>query len=265
MKKLYYRYEMELLFNAPVTNHHYRFQCIPAQDAAQRIQTLSCRVEPSGSVWFVTDGFGNTACAGEILESHDFLRVNCEGAVLTDIGSSRDEELQYLFLCPTVLTQPESNVREFYGEILKKYGWESDGREEKRISAETLMEELGRRMIYTPGVTGVKTTAAQALALGRGVCQDYAHLLISLCRLAGIPARYAAGAMIGEGATHAWVQVWEKGRWKGLDPANQCAAGEDYIRFASGRDFADCTVDKGCFFGAAQQQQKIMVKVEEYT
>src|SRR3979409_2357606 len=66
---------------------------------------------------------------------------------------------------------------------------------------------VNRAMTYERGVTNVGTRAAGALALGRGVCQDYAHVMIALCRLCGIPARYVSGHLLGEGAMHAWVEV----------------------------------------------------------
>ena len=81
-------------------------------------------------------------------------------------------------------------------------------------------------------MTDTRTTAGEAFALGCGVCQDYAHILTALCRAAGIAARYAAGMMTGEGASH-------------------------------GRDFMDAAVDRGCFLGTASQQQTILIKVEE--
>ena len=62
-------------------------------------------------------------------------------------------------------------------------------------------------MAYTHGVTGVRTTAAEAFALRRGVCQDYAHIMLALCRLCDLPARYVSGHLLGEGGTHAWVDV----------------------------------------------------------
>ncbi len=128
---------------------------------------------------------------------------------------------------------------------------------------EFLMHELYRGFSYVPGSTGVETTAEEALAGGKGVCQDYAQILIALCRMAGYPARYVVGLLPGEGATHAWTEVWQNGRWLGLDPTHDCRTDGRYIRLSQGRDFADCSVDRGCFKGSAAQRQKIYIKVEE--
>ena len=125
------------------------------------------------------------------------------------------------------------------------------------------MHELYTRFQYIPGVTDIGTTAEQALELGKGVCQDYAHIMIAVMRQMGIPARYVNGLMIGEGATHAWVEIYTDGGWYGLDPTNNLHIDDYYIKLAHGRDYADCVVDKGIFLGNASQEQKIYVNVEE--
>src|ERR1019366_7671892 len=104
-------------------------------------------------------------------------------------------------------------------------------------------------MGYRADVTGVKTTAAAALALGQGVCQDYAHVMLSLCRLLGIPARYVSGHLVGEGGTHAWVEVLvaapavpglpAAAAVVALDPTHDREVGENYLTIAIGRDYSD--------------------------
>ena len=77
------------------------------------------------------------------------------------------------------------------------------------------------------------------------------------------PARYVAGMMLGEGASHAWVEVWLDGGWQGMDPTNNRLADETYIKLTHGRDFGDGSIDRGRFLGFAGQSQEICVKVEE--
>ena len=125
------------------------------------------------------------------------------------------------------------------------------------------MELLFNHFTYKTGSTTNQTTAEMALAQGCGVCQDYAHILIALCRQQGIPARYIAGFMIGEGATHAWVEVYVNGKWLGIDPTHNRIVDDLYIKLAEGRDFADCIIDRGLFNGVAQQSQYVEVKVVE--
>ena len=119
------------------------------------------------------------------------------------------------------------------------------------------------RLTYTPGVTGVSTTAAQAFALGQGVCQDYAHVYLALARLCGLSARYVNGLPEGEGASHAWCEVWLDGVWTGIDPTRSRWADEGYIRFGIGRDFTDCPMERGVFVGAANQCQTVFMQVSQ--
>jgi transglutaminase-like putative cysteine protease len=113
-------------------------------------------------------------------------------------------------------------------------------------------------MTYEHGVTGVHTTAATALAGGKGVCQDYAHVMLALCRQAGLPARYVSGHLTGEGGSHAWVEVVVTDPENqtaarrvavAFDPTHECRAGRGYFTIAVGRDYADVAPTSGYFEG----------------
>jgi transglutaminase-like putative cysteine protease len=113
-------------------------------------------------------------------------------------------------------------------------------------------------MTYENGVTGVQTTAATALAGGKGVCQDYAHVMLALCRQAGLPARYVSGHLTGEGGSHAWVevvvpdpgnQIAARRVAVAFDPTHECRAGQGYFTIAVGRDYADVAPTSGAFEG----------------
>ena len=125
------------------------------------------------------------------------------------------------------------------------------------------MHKLHQDLSYEKGVTTFQTTAEEAMKLKKGVCQDYAHILIALLRMMKIPARYVVGMMIGEGFSHAWVEMEADGRWYGLDPTNDVLVGENYIKISHGRDYNDCIVNKGVFTGMASQKQDISVIVCE--
>ena len=128
---------------------------------------------------------------------------------------------------------------------------------------EYLMRKLSDTFRYEAGSTFFSTTAEEAFAQGCGVCQDYAHILLALCRNENMTARYVAGTIPGEGQTHAWIEVWNQGRWKGFDPTNNRITDEDYICMAYGRDAADCSLSQGIFVGGGNQEQHIYVKMEE--
>jgi transglutaminase-like putative cysteine protease len=131
------------------------------------------------------------------------------------------------------------------------------------------MEAIYTSCAYEPGSTGISTTADAVLAERRGVCQDFAHLLIALCRSLGLPARYVSGylydAKLPPGAivaSHAWAEVFlEQRGWLGLDPTHNRTTGPDYVRVAVGRDYADATPARGVFQGGAHETLEVRVRV----
>jgi transglutaminase-like putative cysteine protease len=113
-------------------------------------------------------------------------------------------------------------------------------------------------LTYRHGVTSVATTAADALAGGEGVCQDYAHTMLALCRESGLPARYVSGHLIGEGGSHAWVEVVVNdptdaaaghGVAVAFDPTHGRRADRGYVTVAVGRDYTDVAPTSGTFEG----------------
>lgn len=270
---------MELTFSAPVTEHHFVFRCLPMEDRQQRCYGLEYSIEPSGRILELTDGLGNRTCVGEAMGFHDSLRVRASGTVFVDRSQEGEKAAAAhpLFRFPSVYTVADEGLRRFLEDTKRAWGSGGlSGTNTSKAGGERavepgrsreflvyLMNTLYSYFSYVPGKTDVTTTAAQALEGGGGVCQDYAHIFLALCRLMGFPARYVAGMMVGEGATHAWTEVWIFGAWIGFDPTNNRLVGDHYIKLSHGRDFGDCTIDKGCFKGFAAQKQNIYVKVEE--
>jgi transglutaminase-like putative cysteine protease len=127
---------------------------------------------------------------------------------------------------------------------------------------------------YEIGATTVTTAPASAFALRRGVCQDFAHIMISGLRGLGLPAAYVSGylrtvprpgaaRLEGADAMHAWVMVWcgEETGWRGLDPTNAIPSGEDHITLAIGRDYSDVAPVAGVVFASGGQQLAVSVDV----
>lgn len=121
--------------------------------------------------------------------------------------------------------------------------------------AELCTEHVNAAIAYEYGPTSVTTTAAEAYAGGRGVCQDHAHVMLAICRAAGVPARYVSGHLLGEGGSHAWVEVvvrdGDHARAIAFDPCNGCRAGAGYITVATGRDYAHVAPTSGSYAGDA--------------
>jgi transglutaminase-like putative cysteine protease len=121
--------------------------------------------------------------------------------------------------------------------------------------AERICDWVSNAMTYRWGVTGVQTDASTALETGAGLCQDYAHVAIALSRAAGLPARYVSGHMLGEGGSHAWLEVLipegEGFKAIGFDPTNARRPNLGYTVVAVGRDYADVPPTSGRFTGSS--------------
>ena len=132
-----------------------------------------------------------------------------------------------------------------------------------------LTEYVYNEFQYITGITSVETTLDEVWNLKAGVCQDFAHMLLVMLRMIGIPARYVSGyicpnknGMRGEGATHAWVEAYiPYYGWLGLDPTNNCIANDMHVRLAVGRNFSDCSPVKGSYKGTSQHVLHVGVSV----
>ena len=139
------------------------------------------------------------------------------------------------------------------------------------VALRRLMGEMYARFAYSPQSTRVDSPIDEALETRKGVCQDFAHIFLSLVRPLGIPARYVSGYLFQaagsqdrstDGATHAWVEVLlpDLG-WVGLDPTNNLIADDRHIRVAMGRDYADVPPTRGVFKGVSTVRSELSVSV----
>ncbi|HYM95864.1 MAG TPA: transglutaminase family protein [Candidatus Sulfotelmatobacter sp.] len=153
---------------------------------------------------------------------------------------------------PSRLTAADARIRRAAEELAASTDWGLP-------LADRINDWVYQSMTYRFGVTGVRTTAAQALALGAGVCQDYTHVMLALCRVCGLPARYVSGHMLGQGGTHAWVEVvlptrdgtGEGTAWA-FDPTHASRGGLGYVTIAVGADYSDVAPTSGSYVFAAR-------------
>jgi transglutaminase-like putative cysteine protease len=124
--------------------------------------------------------------------------------------------------------------------------------------ADRINDWVYQSMTYKHGVTGVRTTAAEALAVGAGVCQDYAHVMLAVCRTCGLPSRYVSGHLLGQGGTHAWVEVVLPTRdgtgdaiAHAFDPTHASRGGLGYVTVAVGADYSDVAPTSGYYRSGA--------------
>jgi transglutaminase-like putative cysteine protease len=154
-------------------------------------------------------------------------------------------------LAPTVLTRPDERLHDWAADL-------TDADDTPLERAERMSAAVHAEMTYEYGITSVGTPAAQALAGGRGVCQDYAHILLALCHVAELPARYVSGHLLGQGGTHAWVEVvvpaGDHAVAVPLDPCNGRRAGSRYVTIATGRDYRDVAPTSGSYVGTSSSR-----------
>ena len=256
MKKLTFEYTTTLEFSAPVTDHRFQLRCTPPNLSQQRICDLVFEMDPACSVRTDTDSFANPVTVGRIEEAHDHFTYQVAGLAFVDQSLQRPAPYKPLYRYPSAYTQPGAELARFTDEVrrgLARHVWATAPLEQ----AAYVMSAVHDRLAYEPGSTTVRTTAEEALAGGRGVCQDYAHVAIAVCRSLGLMAKYVAGLYNAEGATHAWFEVYQAGVWHPLDPTNNCVVNDSYVKISNGRDYGDCMLSIGVFTGAADQSQTV--------
>lgn len=256
--RIKFKYCMQLSFSSPVYRHSYSLNCMPKDTARQNISDCKLIISPDSLTNSYTNFFGSKIIYGSIGEDHSFFDVKLTGTVETGLDIYEEYCTDNdIYRVQSQLTKPGRSVHELYKLLKKSAPYAPYER------ALYFMHCVHDAIEYKSLSTDIKTTAEDSLSRGCGVCQDYAHILISLLRMDGFPARYTVGMMLGEGESHAWAEVNLNGYWYGLDAANNLLTDSCYIKISHGRDYKDCVVSKGVFFGTASQTQKITVHAEE--
>jgi transglutaminase-like putative cysteine protease len=153
---------------------------------------------------------------------------------------------------PSQLTTADDRIRKTAESLADSAEW-------GLALADRINDWVYQSMTYQHGVTGVRTTAAEALELGQGVCQDYAHVMLAIARACGLPSRYVSGHLLGEGGSHAWVEVVLPTRdgtgdaiASTFDPTHASRGGLNYVTIAVGSDYSDVAPTSGTYVSAAQ-------------
>ncbi len=259
MEQLHFRFTTKLDFDSDVKNHYFTLKCIPKSNVRQRIESCNIQITPDTDIFYHTDSFGNTTVNGSIIRPHGSFEFAVEGSAVTGLDVFEefepDEVKCAYYKYHTGYTRP--------GECLENYFRSLELSDSMGVydKVTAIMHAVNRDLIYEKKVTDITTSAEQAMSLGKGVCQDYAHIMLALCRMAGIAARYTVGIMKGEGESHAWVEALCKGYWYGFDPTNDLLVDGNYIKISSGRDYSDCIVNKGQFIGSAGQHTTVTASV----
>lgn len=248
-----FRYE----YDAPVRGLRQRLVIVPParhgnqHRRAHRLEVTGAQVRRQVG----RDAYGNVVAwveAERVPRAVEFRlaavleRVRGDGPTLLPARALLDSRL----LRATRLTAADDQLCAMANQIAA----ESAGDTAEEI-ADRISEAVSRTMTYSPGVTRVTTTAAEALAAGRGVCQDYAHVMLALCRILRLPARYVSGHLLGQGGTHAWVEVivprGDHAEAIALDPCNRRRTDSGYVTIATGRDYSDVAPTSGSYSGTS--------------
>jgi transglutaminase-like putative cysteine protease len=257
----------EFTYDGSIAEAYTELRLRPLEGGGQHCSSFRLATEPFGlRVREYRDHFGNDVHHFDVLESHDRLAVTATSTVMTPaLFTSGSEPLSPLefhdYLTPTPYAPFASGVWDFAA----AHGHSAD----RAARALELMEAVARELVYDPAATDVQTRADEVLGLGRGVCQDFAHVLLATCRCSGIPARYVSGYLYDpklagdNAASHAWVDVWDDGSgWTALDPTHERAQTEAYVRVAVGRDYADVPPTRGVYTGTAHETLSVRVGLQ---
>lgn len=257
-------------YDVPISEAYSELRLRPLDTDGQRCVSFGISTSPGDQhVVQYQDRFGNDVRYLDVIQPHDRLVVTAASEVITEERfydrSTRLSPLEeYDFLAPTAYAPVDDRVYEFgLPHIDAGNPW---------TTALNLMRATRAAMTYEPGATDVQTTADAALALGRGVCQDFAHVMLAACRCHGLAARYVSGYLFSPrfndfpddplAATHAWVDVLIPGHgWISLDPTHGAEQTDHYVRVALGRDYSDVPPTKGMFKGNAKETLDAKVSV----
>ena len=253
-------------YDDPVIEAYMEMRLRPLDAGGQRCESFRMVTDPAGEVLVYVDRFGNTVRHFDTIAPHDRLVVSAWSDVSThDTFLDPEHELSPLdsfdYLNPSAYA-PQAEV---IGAFARACVVNGDG----VATAQAVMKAVYTALSYAPGTTTVKTTAAEALALGRGVCQDFAHLMIACCRSLGLPARYVSGYVFAPrrgsaAASHAWTDVFVPGHgWLSLDPTHDAAQTGSYVRLAVGRDYGDVPPTRGVYKGTGREAMRVDVAVEQ--
>jgi len=252
----------------------------PIDDATQICRSFELRTDPGAPIRDYVDFYGNTVHYFDVVAGHSSLMIEAVSEVETTPNTARpavpvvphtdeildtEKELRSEFLVDSHYVPLAVEVWKEAQDAL------SAGRTDIWADSRAICRHVFMNFAYKPRSTGVATLATDALKIKAGVCQDFAHVALGMCRCSGIAARYVSGYFIKlqrqpdeEEASHAWIEVFVPGfGWAAYDPTHDRPADERYIKAASGRDYADIRPVSGTYRGGKTRSLKVDVRVRQ--
>jgi len=247
-----------------------RLQPLPVPE--QTLESFLLRVLPATRLTHFKDFYSNWIHHFEIVEPHSQLLIEASSRVIINPAPALPVEK----ICPFERLKEAPNIERGFDYLresryveLSPEAWKlaldaTHGLDDAWLATLALMRFIHGFLKYEPASTHAHTHMSEVLRDRRGVCQDFSHLMLGLCRLMKIPARYVSGYLATENAnaTHAWVEVFLPGHgWRGLDPTHNCQIDGTYIKIACGRDYADVTPVSGNYRGTRERKMEVEVKI----
>ena len=264
-------------YNWPIKESINEIRLFPHNFANQDVLQHQLLITHNPNVEISNDYYGNRIGNFNNLESHEEMTIESRMLVcvnhslkipeidtttVQDLTNEKEKSIYLQRLCCPEIIDKQNKINL----ILKKIY-----RDDKSIIAiaQECNSYIFKHFTYTKGITNIETTVDEILEIKKGVCQDFAHVLLQLLRTAGIPSRYVSGyicpnesGLRGEGATHAWVEIYTPTQgWLGLDPTNNIWTMDNHVKLSVGRNFYDCTPVKGTFKGFARQTLSVCVSI----
>lgn len=266
-------------YPSPVIDSANQVMLFPLDDEQQQVKKHDLIITLHPSVEIFTDYFGNKVGIFSVIKPHTELTIRSLIEVITQDAKLPDSEMaadiQWENLAATREQFPYMDFMllencESYKEIADVVASLRNESITPFVIAEKMSAFVYDNFEYKKGITSVETKVDEIWKLKAGVCQDFAHILLVMLRIVGIPARYVSGYICpknhelrGEGATHAWVEAYIPFHgWLGFDPTNNCIASDRHVRLAIGRSFTDCTPVKGTYKGSSEHVLEVSVTIE---
>jgi transglutaminase-like putative cysteine protease len=266
-------------YPSPVIDSANQVMLFPLDDEQQEVKTHELIITLQPSVEIFTDYFGNKVGIFSVIKPHTELTIRSMIEVTTQEAQLPDSEMaadiQWENLAATREQFPYMDFMllencESYNQIFAVVSSLKNETITPFSIAENMSAFVYNNFEYKKGITNVETKVDEIWKLKAGVCQDFAHVLLVMLRMVGIPARYVSGYICpknhelrGEGATHAWVEAYIPFHgWLGFDPTNNCIASDRHVRLAIGRSFLDCTPVKGTYKGSSEHTLEVSVTIE---
>lgn len=253
-------------YDAPIRLAVQSLRLTPSVCDGQRVIDWTVAVEDGRKGAAFRDGAGDWIESWSVRGPADHVTVSVTGKVETAdfaglLTGHREAVNPAVYLRETQATRADAALTG----LAEAAASEAD---EPLARAHALSRLVSEAIAYRPGATEAHTTAAEALALGEGVCQDHAHALIAAARVLGMPARYVSGYLFAAAdgtpheAAHAWAELWVSGLgWVGFDPANRTCPDDRYIRLGSGLDARDAAPIRGIAQGPGRETLDVTVAV----